>query len=150
MLNWKKRQNDMKRVGFQNVFEWNNLSIQRKYVWGFNYANLAERLTRLQQHIIFWRSYLVATTKNTRPSNISWKEGCKQSLNTPTTPAKCALPCGACRWCCQGHWEGRVAVSGSYHLPELRDKIKRCIMGKRGRIDRDHSKTVISNCAVQH
>lgn len=39
-------------------------------------------------------------------------------------------------------------MSGSYHLPELRDKIKRCIMGKRGRIDRDHSKTVISNCAV--
>lgn len=43
-----------------NVFEWQRISIQSKCVWGSDYANLAERLTKLQQHIIFCTSYLVA------------------------------------------------------------------------------------------
>ncbi len=64
MTNWNmpaKTQNeaalikhsDMEISEFKNVCEWKDISLKGgKYVWGFNYASLAEQLTRLQQHII--------------------------------------------------------------------------------------------------
>lgn len=68
------------------------------------------------------------------------------SRDSRATPVKCAVPCGACRGCCQPRgfdslgWEGRRApVSLSHHLPEIH-KIKRCIMGKRDRTGRRGSK----------
>lgn len=59
----------------------------------FNHA----KLTRLQRSP---SSLGDLTSVLNNASNRKWK-GRKASLDGRTTPVKCALPCGACRWCCQ-------------------------------------------------